>query len=46
MAKEEQTLADKPLKRPAVRVISPGLVNLGNTCFANSIYLLIPRIAG
>jgi ubiquitin C-terminal hydrolase len=37
MTKEEQALSDKSSKRPAVRVISPGLVNLGNTCFANSI---------
>jgi hypothetical protein len=38
MAKDEHTTPEKNGKRSAVRVISPGLVNLGNTCFANSIY--------
>lgn len=36
MTKDEKQTAEKNSKRALVRVISPGLVNLGNTCFANS----------
>ena len=38
MSQDDETVPEKNGKRPPVRVISPGLVNLGNTCFANSLF--------
>jgi len=37
MTQDDEHGPEKNGKRPPVRVISPGLVNLGNTCFANSL---------